>query len=103
MLDTPETVTQLSNDQIAERLRSIRGWEIKDGKLTKAFTFDDFMGAVRFVDRIAPLAESEGHHPDLRVSWGRVVVELTTHSAGGITQKDCDLAALLEGIAKKLI
>jgi len=54
------------------------------------------MGAVRFVDRIAPLAESEGHHPDLRVSWGRVVVELTTHSAGGLTAKDFKLASLIE-------
>lgn len=66
------------------------------GKLTKTFTFDDFMGAVRFVDHIAPLAESEGHHPDLQVSWGRVVVELTTHSAGGLTAKDFKLASLIE-------
>ena len=92
----PETVAQLSSDEIADRLRSVRGWEIKDGKLTKAFSFDDFMGAVQFVDRIAPLAESEGHHPDLRVSWGRVVVELTTHSAGGLTAKDFKLASLIE-------
>lgn len=92
----PEKVTLLSNDEIADRLRSLRGWEIKDGKLTKAFTLDDFMGAVRFVDRIAPLAESEGHHPDLLLSWGRVVVELTTHSAGGLTAKDFKLASLIE-------
>ena len=92
----PETVTQLSTDEIADRLRSLRGWEIKDGKLTKDFTFDDFLGAVRFVDRIAPLAEAEGHHPDLQVSWGRVVVELTTHSAGGLTFKDFRLASLIE-------
>jgi len=92
----PETVTVLGSDEIADRLRSLRGWEIKDGKLTKAFTFDDFMGAVRFVDRIAPIAEAEGHHPDLQVSWGRVVVELITHSAGGLTAKDFKLASLIE-------
>jgi len=92
----PETVTVLSSDEIADHLRSLRGWEIKDGKLTKAFTFDDFMGAVRFVDRIAPIAEAEGHHPDLQVSWGRVVVELITHSAGGLTAKDFKLASLIE-------
>jgi 4a-hydroxytetrahydrobiopterin dehydratase len=91
-----ETVTRLSSDEIADRLRSFPGWEIKDGKLTKAFTFDGFMGAVRFVDRIAPVAESEGHHPDLLVSWGRVVVELTTHSADGLTVKDFKLASLIE-------
>ena len=92
----PETVTLLSKDEIADRLGSLRGWEIKDGKLTKAFTLDDFIGAVRFVDRIAPLAEAEAHHPDLQVSWGRVVVELTTHSAGGLTAKDFRLASLIE-------
>ena len=92
----PETVTLLSKDEIGERLRSLRGWEIKDGKLTKAFAFDDFLGAVRFVDRIAPLAESEGHHPDLEVSWGRVIVKLTTHSASGLTAKDFNLATLIE-------
>jgi len=92
----PETVTVLSSDEIADRLRSLRGWEIKDGKLTKAFTFGDFIGAVGFVDRIAPIAEAEGHHPDLEVSWGRVVVELTTHSAGGLTAKDFKLASLIE-------
>jgi 4a-hydroxytetrahydrobiopterin dehydratase len=92
----PETVTLLTNHEIADRLRSLAGWEIKDGKLTKAFTFDGFIGAVRFVDRIAPVAESEGHHPDLHVSWGRVVVELTTHSAGGLTVKDFKLASLID-------
>jgi 4a-hydroxytetrahydrobiopterin dehydratase len=94
----PDKVTLLSNDEIADRLRSLRGWEIKDGKLTKAFTLDDFVGAVRFVDRIAPLAESEGHHPDLHVSWGHVVVDLTTHSAGGLTAKDFKLASLIENL-----
>jgi len=92
----PETVTPLTNDEIAERLRSLRGWEIKDGKLTKAFTFDGFMPAVQFVDRIAPVAESEGHHPELQVSWGRVVVELITDSVGGLTVKDFKLASLIE-------
>ena len=92
----PETVTRLSNDEIADRLRSLPGWAIKDGKLTKAFTFDGFIEAVRFVDRIAPVAESEGHHPDLQVSWGRVVVELTTHSADGLTAKDFRLASLID-------
>lgn len=92
----PETVTRLSKDEIAERLRSLRGWEIKEGKLSKAFQFTDFMGAVGFVDRLAPVAEAESHHPDLQVGWGRVVVELTTHSAGGLTAKDFKLASLID-------
>lgn len=92
----PETISKLSKDEIADRLRSLRGWEIKDGKLTRAFKFDDFMGAVRFVDRLAPVAESEGHHPDLQVSWGRVVVELISHDAGGLTARDFKLASLID-------
>ena len=92
----PDPPRKLSQDEIAERLRSLPGWEIKEGKLTRAFTFDDFMGAVSFVDRLAPVAESQGHHPDLQVSWGRVVVELTTHDAGGLTAKDFQLASLLD-------
>lgn len=90
----PEPFSRLSEDEIADRLRSLPGWEIKDGKLTKAFKFDDFMGAVGFVNRLAPVAESEGHHPDLQVGWGRVVVELTSHDAGGLTAKDFKLASL---------
>jgi 4a-hydroxytetrahydrobiopterin dehydratase len=93
-----ETASRLSNDEIADRLRSLRGWEIKEGKLTRAFTFDDFMGAVGFVNRIAPVAESQGHHPDLLVSWGRVVVELTSHDAGGLTAKDFKLASVIDTI-----
>jgi 4a-hydroxytetrahydrobiopterin dehydratase len=92
----PEPARKLSNDEIADRLRSVSGWEIKQGKLTRAFTFEDFMGAIGFVDRIAPVAESEGHHPDLQVSWGRVVVELTSHDAGGLTAKDFKLASLID-------
>lgn len=92
----PQPASKLSHDEIADRLRPLPGWEIKEGKLTKAFTFDGFMGAVGFVNRVAPVAESEGHHPDLQVSWGRVVVELTTHDAGGLTDKDFKLASLID-------
>jgi len=92
----PEARSKLSHDEVANRLRSLPGWEIKEGKLTRAFTFDDFMGAVRFVDRLAAVAESQGHHPDLQVGWGRVVVELSTHDAGGLTAKDFKLASLLD-------
>ena len=88
--------SRLSEDEIADRLRSLPGWETKDGKLTKAFKFDDFMGAVGFVNRLAPVAESEGHHPGLQVGWGRVVVELTSHDAGGLTAKDFKLASLID-------
>jgi 4a-hydroxytetrahydrobiopterin dehydratase len=92
----PEPASRLPDADISERLRSLRGWEIKGGKLSKAFQFADFMGAVGFVNRVAAVAEAEGHHPDLQVGWGRVVVELTSHDAGGLTARDFNLAALIE-------
>ena len=89
---------RLGADEISDRLRSLHGWEVKQGKLAKEFKFDDFMGAIRFVNRVAPVAESEGHHPDLEVGWGRVLVELTSHDAGGLTAKDFKLATLIDGL-----
>jgi 4a-hydroxytetrahydrobiopterin dehydratase len=92
----PEPTKRLTEKEIAQRLHDLPGWELKDKKLTRAFSFDDFMGAIDFVNRIAQLAESEGHHPDLQVGWGRVVVELTSHDAGGLTPKDFKVASLID-------
>jgi 4a-hydroxytetrahydrobiopterin dehydratase len=93
-----EQADRLTDQEISERLGRLAGWEYKDGKLTKTFRFDDFMGAVDFVNRVANVAESEAHHPDLAVSWGRVAVDLTTHSAGGVSGKDFKLASLINEI-----
>src|SRR5436305_15337455 len=81
-------MNRLTDSEISDRLRSLEGWEVRDSRLVKSFKFKDFMSAVHFVDEIAPLAEAEGHHPDLQVGWGKVVVELTSHDAGGLTEKD---------------
>jgi 4a-hydroxytetrahydrobiopterin dehydratase len=97
----PEASRRLRDDEIAARIRSLPDWEIKEGKLTKAFTFGDFMEAVGFVNQLAPIAESEGHHPDLQVGWGRVVVELTSHDAGGLTDKDFKLASLIQKVPSR--
>jgi len=88
-------MNRLTDSEISERLRSLEGWEVRDSRLVRSFKFKDFMSAVRFVDEIAPLAEAEGHHPDLQVGWGKVVVELTSHDAGGLTEKDFEVAARL--------
>ena len=92
----PEPTKRLTENEIAQRLHDLPHWEVKDKKLTRAFSFDDFMGAIDFVNRIAQVAESEGHHPDLQVGWGRVVVELTSHDAGGLTAKDFKVASLID-------
>ena len=70
----------------------------RDGNrsIRRKLAFRNFQDAFGFATRVALLAESEGHHPDLEVSWGRVIVKLTTHSAGGLTAKDFKLASLIE-------
>ena len=84
----------------AALLDRLQGWEIEqaDGhrQLVKTFRFPDFVQAVDFVNRITPVAEDEGHHPDLLVTWGRVRVQLWTHAAGGLTENDFVLAAKID-------
>lgn len=93
-----ETKTPLTSEEISKRLEQIQGWTMQEGKLTKSFDFDDFVGAVRFVDRLTEVAEQQGHHPDLFVTWGKVKVELSTHAAAGITDADFRLAAALDNL-----
>jgi len=68
------------------------GWLEVDGALEREFTFDDFRAAMAFVDRVADLAESENHHPDIRISYNRVTLRWWTHTAGGVTDRDRELA-----------
>jgi len=96
---TPETPT-LSEPEIAEQLRQLDGWQPaqSDGHalITKTFRFKGFMPGVDLVNRIAALAESEGHHPDLKLTYGSLIVDLTTHAAGGVTENDLILAAKID-------
>ena len=68
-------------------------WTERDGALERELVFDGFRQAIAFVDRLADLAESENHHPDIAISYKRVTVRWTTHSAGGITNRDREMAA----------
>jgi 4a-hydroxytetrahydrobiopterin dehydratase len=78
-------------------LAQLEGWEVREGvRLAKEYRFKNFVEAVDFVNRITPVAEAEGHHPDLQVGWGRVLVELTTHAANGLTENDFVLAAKID-------
>jgi len=99
---TPDTPT-LSRDRAHELLGQIPGWEITDIKgkdqLTRTIRFKGFMPGVNLVNKIAALAEQEGHHPDLHLSYGSLEVDLTTHAAGGLTDNDFILAAKIDQIA----
>ncbi|HUJ55571.1 MAG TPA: 4a-hydroxytetrahydrobiopterin dehydratase [Gaiellaceae bacterium] len=68
------------------------GWEERDGALVRELEFPSFREAIAFVNRLADLAESENHHPDVDIRFRRVTVRWTTHSAGGITDRDRELA-----------
>jgi 4a-hydroxytetrahydrobiopterin dehydratase len=82
----------LSEDEVQERLGRLDGWERKGDSIVREFKFDDFQGSVDFVNRITPPAEEMNHHPDLEISWNTVTVSLSTHSEGGLTANDFELA-----------
>lgn len=78
-------------------LKQLEGWTVEDGRrLVKSYSFPNFVEAVRFVDAITPIAESEGHHPDLYVKWGEVRAILYTHKINGLHENDFILAAKLD-------
>jgi 4a-hydroxytetrahydrobiopterin dehydratase len=95
---------KLTPDARAAALARLAGWKDVSGRdaIAKTFAFADFNAAFGFMTRAALVAEKMDHHPEWSNVYNRVTVDLSTHDAGGITQKDFDLAALLEGIAKKL-
>jgi len=76
-------MTSLSAAEIASRLSSLTGWQIDKGELVKTFQFEDFVAALRFVNRVGELAEQAGHHPDIDIRYNRVRLSLVTHDAGG--------------------
>lgn len=86
----------LSEVQCAESLRSLPGWRVEGKEMVKDFRFPNYLDGIAFVQRVAIEAEAMNHHPDLRVGWRRVEVRITTHSAGGITALDFELAGRVE-------
>jgi len=95
----PGTPT-LPQPEIDELLRELKGWSVVQSEghlvLTRTLRFKGFMPGVELVDRIALIAETEGHHPDLHLSYGSLKVDLWTHAAGGLTENDFVLAAKID-------
>ncbi|HEY8338777.1 MAG TPA: 4a-hydroxytetrahydrobiopterin dehydratase [Egibacteraceae bacterium] len=89
---------RLNPDAIHHALDRLDGWNGGEEKLSKTYRFADFAEAMRFTNRVAEVAEEIGHHPDITIRWNEVRLDLTTHSAGGVTQADLDLAATLDGL-----
>jgi 4a-hydroxytetrahydrobiopterin dehydratase len=84
--------------QIAERLSALPGWYFEDGWIRRVYKTDGWPTTLMLVNAIGYLAEAAYHHPDLSVTWARVTVKLSTHSAGGITDKDFELARRIEDV-----
>lgn len=90
----------LDDQQIDDALRALQGWERRGDAIAKTFERGDFVGSIEFVDRLVGPAEEMGHHPDLEVSWDKVTVSLSTHSQGGLTESDFELARRIEALAQ---
>jgi len=91
--------TTYDETQIAERLRALPGWYFEDKTVRRVYKTDGWPTTLMLVNAIGFAAEAADHHPDLSVTWGKITVKLSTHSAGGITDKDFELARRIEEIA----
>ena len=89
----------LSDEEINAALQDLPGWQLEGGQIARQYRLDGFPGAVAFVVRISYAAEAADHHPDLDIRYDKVRVALSTHSEGGVTAKDLDLARIVEGLA----
>jgi 4a-hydroxytetrahydrobiopterin dehydratase len=83
-----------------ELAAQVPAWSLdpKKPRISREFTFPDFVAAMKFVNAVAALAESEGHHPDLHIHWNRVKLVLWTHDLGGLSENDFVLAAKIDGL-----
>jgi 4a-hydroxytetrahydrobiopterin dehydratase len=101
-------VAPLNHEEIGQYLDEVPGWKLMEStdanlqktgfsaKICKEFKFQDFIGAINFVERVADVAEMEGHHPDIHVFYNKVVLELSTHAIGGLSENDFILAAKID-------
>jgi 4a-hydroxytetrahydrobiopterin dehydratase len=93
----------LTDAKIKAGLTSLPAWTVEKGMLHRAYKFPDFAHAMGFMATCAPLIEKMNHHPEWANVYNKVTVNLSTHDSGGITQKDLELAGVLEAIATKLL
>lgn len=92
-------VKKLSDTEIQQRLSQLTGWSLKDSKLHREFRFENFQKAFGFMAQTALAAEKMDHHPEWFNVYGKVIVDLTTHDAGGISERDFTLAKIMNDIS----
>jgi 4a-hydroxytetrahydrobiopterin dehydratase len=95
-------VPPLTADEAKEMMKELDGWALIDDMhlLAKSFHFKDFKQTMEFVNKVAAIAEEEGHHPDLTVGYDTVTIELMTHAIGGLSENDFIVAAKIDKIRK---
>jgi 4a-hydroxytetrahydrobiopterin dehydratase len=86
----------LSEEEIKEKLKSLEGWQLKGKEIHKVYTHKTFKDAINFVKKVADLAERANHHPDFLIQYNKVTLTLSTHSKGGVTDSDIELANQIE-------
>ena len=86
----------MAKKEAEEYLSQAKDWNLAGHKIEKEFVFKDFKEAMKFVNKVAEIAESEGHHPDIHISWNRVRLDLSTHSIRGLSENDFILAAKID-------
>jgi 4a-hydroxytetrahydrobiopterin dehydratase len=89
----------LTRDEIERRLQELKGWTLDGNAIRKQFVFAGFPEAVNFVVRLVPEAETADHHPDITINYRRVTLSYSTHSEGGLTQKDFDGARVADRLS----
>ncbi|MEM1329072.1 MAG: 4a-hydroxytetrahydrobiopterin dehydratase [Planctomycetota bacterium] len=92
-------LTKLSEAEINEALDKLPDWSLVGDAIQRNYQFDDFVASMAFVNKVADAAEARQHHPDILIRYNKVMLTLSTHDAGGITQKDFDLAAEADAFA----
>lgn len=89
---------RLTESEIQSHLSAVTGWKLEGNQIRKEFSFSDFVHAMGFVNSVALLAERANHHPDIDIRWNVVRLTLSTHSAGGLTEKDFALAKAIDAL-----
>jgi 4a-hydroxytetrahydrobiopterin dehydratase len=91
-------IPPMSEREVKVMLEKIQGWKWKENKIRKVYRFKDFKESMKFVNKVADLAEEEGHHPDISISWNKVKLTLTTYAIGGLSENDFILASKIDRI-----
>jgi 4a-hydroxytetrahydrobiopterin dehydratase len=92
-------MTLLADSEIEARLAELAGWQRQGEAIVRGFECGDFVGSVRFAQSLVEPAEAMGHHPDLEISWDKVTVTISTHSEGGLTAADFELAEKVDALS----